>query len=335
MRAWVVGRTGPPNSLRLRTLPDPAAGPGEVVIRVRAIGLNFADCMARLGVYPNTPPVPFVPGMEVAGEVAGVGEGVDRPEPGERVVAVPVFGGHAEKVVVPAERVHGIPDELPWAEAASFAVTGLTADWALNVVGRVRRGERVLLTAAAGGVGSMIVQMAARGGLRVLAVASTRAKRDLACSLGVERASSYEEWTVIADRWGGLDVVLDSVGGRLFRRAWRRLDRDGRYVLYGFAAAAGRRRISWAAAVKAWASMGLVHPTSLVRGCRTLAGFNLSLVPELTDELRRRFAALLREMRSGALRPVVGRRFAFGELPVAHAALQGRETVGKVVVLVD
>lgn len=335
MRAWVVPRYGPPERLRLEEVADPVPGPGRVVVRVRAIGLNFADCMARQGVYPNTPRPPFVPGMEVAGEVAAVGEGVAGLERGLPVAAVPIFGGHAEAVEVPATHVAPLPAGMGWEEGAALAVTGITAEWALHVVGRARRGDRALVTAAAGGVGTMLVQMAREAGVRVLAVASTGRKRRLALELGAEAAAGYEGWTGVADGWGGLDLALDSVGGRVFRRAWRRLAGDGRYVLFGFAAAAGARRVRYPRALLALLAMGAVVPYRTVSACRTLAGFNLSLVPHLAGELASRFARVRAAVRSGALRPVVGSRYRFEELPAAHAALQGRGTVGKVVVLLD
>lgn len=330
MKAWVAPRYGSPEVLELRELPDPAPAPGQVAVRVRAIGLNFADCAARLGVYPRVPKTPFVPGMEVAGEVAAAGEGVDRTLIGARVVAVPIFGGHAEIVLVAASHVQPLPAELGFVEGASIAVTGLTADHALFTVGRLRSGERVAITAAAGGVGTVAVQMASRAGARVLAVASTEAKRALALSLGAEEASSYEAYPGALHE--GVDVVLDSVGGRLFRAGWRALRPDGRYVLFGFAAGVGSKRVRWLRAVAELARMGIIVPSLLVSPCRTLAGFNLSLVPHLAKELRQRFERLLRAVATGDVKPVVGAVFPFAELPRAHALLQGRGSTGKVVV---
>ena len=330
MRAWVVPRYGPPDILSLREVSDPVPGPGEVLVRVRAIGLNFADCAARMGVYPRVPPPPFVPGMEVAGEVAALGSGVARPSVGTAVAAVPIFGGHAELVRVPLTHVRALPTGVDFETGAALAVTGITADHALFTVGRLRGGERVLVNAAAGGVGSMAVQLAAHAGAKVVAIASTAAKRELALSLGATEAFGYEQ-LAIAVR-GGVDVVLDSVGGWGFRTAWKALNPDGRYVLFGLAAAVGPRRVRFTAAAWSLLGMGAVLPALLVSPCRTLAGFNLSLVPHLSAELQQRFARLEELLERGALRPVVGATFPFEELPAAHALLQGRRSVGKVVV---
>ncbi len=332
MKAWVAARYGPPEVLCLRDLPEPSPGRGEVLVAVRAVGLNFADCAARLGVYPNVPRPPFVPGMEVSGVVAALGEGVSAPAVGTPVAAVPIFGGHAELVRVPDTHVRPLPPGVGFVEGAALAVTGLTADHALHTIARVRRGERVVITAAAGGVGSIAVQLARRAGANVLAVASTEAKRRLAAELGAGEVCGYQEYRGALA--GGVDVVLDSVGGALFRPGWRALRPDGRYVLFGFAAALGARRVRWGHAVAELLRMGVVLPQALVAPCRTLAGFNLSLVPHLAGELQERFARLESFLAAGELRPLVGEVLPFAELPRAHARLQGRHTVGKVVVTV-
>ena len=330
MRAWVAPRYGPPGVLRLEQLADPAPGPGQALVRVRAIGLNFADCAARLGVYPRVPKPPFVPGMEVSGEVAALGEGVAGPPVGTAVAAVPIFGGHAELVAVDARFLRPLPPGIDFVAGAAIAVTGLTADHALFTVGRLRAGERVAVTAAAGGVGTIAVQMAAAAGARVLAVASSPVKRELAASLGAHETVGYEGYR--AALAGGVDVVVDAVGGSLFRPGWKALNRDGRYVLYGFAAALGPGRVRYLHAALELLRMGALLPSALVQPTRTLAGFNLSLVPHLAGELQSRFGRIEAALAAGTVRPVVGATFPFARLPEAHALLQGRSSIGKVVV---
>jgi NADPH2:quinone reductase len=330
MRAWVVPRYGPPDVFRLSEIPDPVPGRGQVLVRVKAIGLNFADCAARLGVYPRVPKPPFVPGMEIAGDIVALGEGESGPPAGTRVAAVPIFGGHAELVAVRTKGLRPLPRGTDYVSGAALAVTGLTADHGLFTVGRLRSGERIAITAAAGGVGTMAVQMAVRAGARVLAVASTPAKRELAARLGAHETVPYEGYrSALAD---GADVVLDAVGGSLFRAGWNALHRDGRYVLYGFAAALGPRRVRYVHATLELLRMGVVLPSALVQATRTVAGFNLSLVPHLASELQARFAHLEAMLAAGELKPVVGAVFPFEELPKAHALLQSRGSTGKVVV---
>ncbi len=330
MRAWVAPRYGPPGVLELREVPDPVPAPGEVLVRSRAAGLNFADCAARLGVYPRVPRPPFIPGMEVSGEVAAHGPGVAAPPVGTRVAAVPIFGGHAELVRVKARFLRPLPAGMEFVTGAALAVTGLTADHALFTVGRVRPGERVVVTAAAGGVGTIAVQMAAAAGANVLAVASTAEKRELAVSLGAREAVGYREYGRAAA--GGVDLVVDAVGGALFRTGWNALNRDGRYVLFGFAAAIGPKGVRWLHAATQLLRMGLVGPSAIVQATKTLAGFNLSLVPHLAEELQARFERIEGLFAKGAVRPVVGAVLPFERLPEAHALLQSRGSTGKVVV---
>jgi len=335
MRAFVVERHGGPGRLRLREWPDPVPDAGEVLVGVRAIGLNFADGAARAGVYPRTPKRPFVPGLEVAGVVEALGAGVDGPPPGTRVIAIPIFGGHAEKVCAPAANVFPIPGDASFEEAAAFGVAFLTADHALREAGRVRAGDRVLVSAAMGGVGTAILQLARPCGVRLLAVSSTEEKRRGALEMGAEAAAGYGEWRAVArERFGKLDVVLDSVGGAFFRTAWRLLDRGGRYVLYGFASAFSPRGFSPFRAVREILLAGTVLPAALIASNRTLCGFNLSLVPRRAGDLRVATDRLSTAWREGTIRPLVGLRLPFERLPEAHAALTSRATTGKIVVTV-
>ena len=335
-RAWFVDRYGGPERLRLRSRPDPAPGPGEVLVRTAAIGMNFADLFVRAGVYPRTPRPPFVPGMEISGTVEAVGAGVDALSPGRRVVAVPLFGGHAERVVAPAARVFPLPDGVDLVQAAAVPVVFLTA-WYARERARVAAGERVVVTAAAGGVGTALLQLLAERGAATLGLVGSEAKLALCRELGAAHAGLYESAEALIDRaFGGrADVVIDAIGGRVFRRLWRRLERGGRYVLYGFAAASGERGVARLRAARELAAMGLFSPYGFVQACRTLIGFNLSLLPEGTGELRRAAENLFEAWRDGRIRPILGPRFPFERLPDAHRALAGRGTTGKVVVTLE
>lgn len=334
-RAWFVERYGGPERLVLRHREDPAPGPGEILVRTAAIGLNFADLFVRAGVYPRTPKTPFVPGMEISGVAERVGPGVTAIREGERVVAVPIFGGHAEKVVVPAPYVFPVPEGVPFDAAAAVPVVFLTAHWSIERA-QIESGERVVVTAAAGGVGTALLQLLSRRGARVLALAGSEPKLALCRGLGAEAAGTYDEAErLIDERFGGsVDVAMDAIGGRVFRRLWERLDRGGRYVLFGLAAAAGARGVSPLRALREALGMGLVVPFRTVETCRTLIGFNLSLLPQKTGALRDAAAGLFAEVAAGRLKPVLGPRFPFERLPDAHRALASRGTTGKVIVSV-
>lgn len=332
-RAWFVDRYGGPERLVLRDRPDPSPGPGEVLVRASAIGLNFADLFVRTGAYPRTPKPPFVPGMEISGTVEAVGEGVADLAPGRRVVAVPLFGGHAEKVVAPAARVFPLPDGVDLVEAAAVPVAFLTA-WYACARAEVASGERVVVTASAGGVGTALLQLLAARGAKTVALVGSEGKRALCTELGAAEAGIYASAEELVDRaFGGrADVVIDAIGGQIFRRLWRRLDGGGRYVLYGFAAASGRSGVAKLAAARELLAMGLFSPYGFVQSCRTLIGFNLSLLPDRTGELQRAAAELFGLWKEGRIRPILGPRFTFERLPDAHRALAGRGTTGKVVV---
>ncbi len=334
-RAWFVERYGGPERLVLRERPNPAPGPGEAVVQTAAIGLNFADLFVRAGAYPRTPKPPFVPGMEIAGTVAALGPDVADLSVGQRVAAVPIFGGHAEMVALPAARVFALPEGVDFSEAAAVPVVFLTAWYALEQT-RLRRGERVVVTAAAGGVGTALLQLCALRGARTLALAGSESKLALCRQLGAAAAGTYGQAPRLLDREfnGRADVVIDAIGGRLFRRLWRRLDRDGRYALYGFAAASGARGVAKLKAAGELLAMGAVIPYALVQSCRTLSGFNLSLLASRTDELRTAAGELFGLWKAGSIRPILGLRFDFEHLPDAHRALAGRGTTGKVVVTV-
>jgi synaptic vesicle membrane protein VAT-1 len=333
-RAWVVNRYGGPERLQLRTRPDPAPGAGQVLIETAAIGLNFADLFVRAGVYPGTPKPPFVPGMEISGMVRAVGEGVEEITPGRRVMAVPVFGGHADKVIAPANRVFPIPDDVDLVQAAAVPVAFLTAWYAVERA-EVAPGDRVVVTAAAGGVGTALLQLLKGRGAQTVALVGSEEKVSLCRELGAAEAGLYGSAEEILERTGGgrADAVIDAIGGRLFRRLWRRLDRGGRYVLYGFAAAAGERGLARAKAAHELFAMGLFSPYGFVQSCRTLVGFNLSLLPDRAGQLRRAASEIFEAWRAGRIRAILGPRFPFERLPDAHRALASRRTTGKVLIV--
>ncbi len=335
-RAWFVDRYGGPERLVLRERPDPVPGPGEVLVRTAAIGLNFADLFVRAGVYPRTPKPPFVPGMEISGVIEAVGENVSEIHPGQRVVAVPLFGGHAEKVAVPAAWVFPLPADVDLVEAAAMPVAFLTAWYALARA-EVGSGDRVVVTAAAGGVGTALLQLIALRGARALALVGSESKRALCRDLGAVDAGLYASAdALLARHFGGsTDVVIDAIGGRLFRPLWRRLDRGGRYVLYGFAAAANPGGVARVKAARELLAMGLLAPYLFVQSCRTLIGFNLSLLPTKTGELRRAAAGIFDLWISARIRPILGPRFAFPRLPQAHLSLASRSTTGRLLIEVS
>jgi NADPH2:quinone reductase len=221
-------------------------------------------------------------------------------------------------------------------EAAAVAVTFLTA-WYACQRAQVAAGDRVVVTAAAGGVGTALLQLLRERAARVLALVGSEEKLDLCRRLGAAEAGLYASADDLVDRlFGGRpDVVVDAVGGRIFSKLWRRLEPGGRYVLYGFAAASGGKGVARARAARELLAMGFHSPYEVIQTCRTLIGFNLSLLPDRTGELRRGAEEVFALWKQGRIRPIAGPRFPFERLPDAHRALASRKTTGKVVVTAD
>jgi NADPH2:quinone reductase len=301
-----------------RDRPEP--GPGEVLIDVEAVGLNFADVMQRRGHYHGGPEPPYVPGMEAAGTIAETGEGVGREE-GERVVAMLDGGGYAEYATAPALALFDVPEQISFAEAAGFPVQFLTAYHCLHGWGGLDEDDDVLVHAAAGGVGTAAVQLASRHGATVYGTASTSEKLALAERLGCDHPINYTETDFAAETddlagGDGLDLVLDGVGGDTFRESVDAVAPFGTIVAYG--AASGEP--------------GTVDTATLLFGNKSVEGFHLGRAMQRDPErIYEAVPELSGMLASGDLEVVVGQTFALEDAAAAHRALEGRETTGKVV----
>ena len=302
MRAVVLDEE---RNLELREMPDPAAADGQVVVEVRAAGVNFADVLIREGRYPQPPPLPFVPGSEVAGETAD----------GRRVIGFvrAMGGGYAERAVVDEEWLFDLPPNGSFEEGASFLLAFLTAWVPLTRQARVAAGSRVLVTAAAGGVGSAGVQVARALGAEVVGAVGSPEKLEVVRRLGAE-AVTYES----IEELEPFDVVLDQVGGELFATALGRLRPLGTLVGVGFAGGA-------------WQP---VDPTLLVGRNVSVAGFYLARLMKLRPELVREAAhEVLARWEDGSLAPVVGATFPLSEADAALRSIAERRSTGKVVLV--
>jgi NADPH:quinone reductase-like Zn-dependent oxidoreductase len=335
VKQLVIPRTGPPEVLRVREAPEPQPGPGQVRVRVRAAGLNFADLMARQGLYPDAPPLPAVMGYEVAGEIDRLGAGVVGHAAGDRVIALTRFGGHSELVVVPASRAVPLPDGWSFAEGAACPVTYLTAHHALVRVAGTRAGETVLVHAAAGGVGLAAVDLCRLIGARVIGLASPT-KHLVLRELGVEPLDSRDpRWPDAVRRAApqGVDVILDSVGAASYRRGYALLAPAGRLVCMGVSALStgGGRALLHAA----WqlARFPRFWTISLMQDNRSVAGVNLGKLWDHEGLLRPQLDALLEHARAGRILPRVDGTFPFSEGASAHTRLHSRHSVGKVVLV--
>jgi NADPH:quinone reductase len=302
VRAVLLREPGGPEQLELTEVPDPEPGDGQVLLRVRAAGINFADVLVRQGRYPQAPPLPVVLGGEVAGEVEG-----------RRVMTASGATGYSELSLVDEEWLLDLPPSASFEEGASFLTTFLTAWIPLRRTG-VGAGSTVLVHAAAGGVGSAGVQLARHLGASVVATASSADKRQLALELGADEAYGYDEFAEAVKA----DIVLDAVGGDVFKRSIATLNPLGTIVAIGFAD-------GW------WDPLD----TAIMVGRNlSLFGFYLGRLMKLRPELVRDAAAeLVALWESGAVKPLVGATFPLERAGDAHSLIEQRKSVGKVVLV--
>jgi NADPH:quinone reductase len=240
MRAALVKEFGPPSALVVEEVADPVPGPGEVVIEVGAVSVNFPDLLVVEGTYQNLPPRPFSPGKEAAGRVIAVGEGVSRISVGQRVLTLVEYGGYTERLLVPEELVMELPDEMSYEEAAAFGLVYSTVHFGLGRRGQLKAGETVLVTGAGGGVGSAAVQLAKAWGARVIALAQDEAKAELARSQGADVVLTSTPETLRDDLLAatdgkGVDLTLEMLGGDFLTQIIRATAWEGRIVIVGFA----------------------------------------------------------------------------------------------------
>jgi NADPH:quinone reductase-like Zn-dependent oxidoreductase len=335
MRQAVISRHGPPDVFDLRESPDPVPAPDEVRIRVRAAGINFADVLARLGLYPDAPRPPCVVGYEVAGRIDAIGAAVTGFHEGDRVLALTRFGGYADVVAVPAAQVFHFPDALSDAEAAAVPVNYLTAALALYKMAALAPGETVLIHNAGGGVGVAATQLARLRRAVVIGTAST-VKHGALRSFGVEHAIDYRSADVGAavrdlTNGRGVDVILDPIGGRSFISSYRMLAPLGRLVIFGLSAAAPGERRSWVRALSAWMATPRFDPMSLMNRNRGVFGLHLGHLWEQRRQLAALMDLLFSELRAGRIAPVVARTFPLERAADAHRYIQSRQNIGKVV----
>ncbi|HKA67410.1 MAG TPA: medium chain dehydrogenase/reductase family protein [Solirubrobacterales bacterium] len=340
MRAVVLTRTGGPEVLKVQERPDPPVGPGQIRIAVRAAGINFADTMARVGLYPDAPKLPCVLGYEVAGEVETVGEGVSEYRAGDRVAAGTRFGGQAELVTVPADQALPLPDRLSFEQGAAFPVNYGTAYAALVLMGGMRAGDRVLVHAAGGGVGISATQIARNVGAEVFGTASP-GKHEAIRAQGVAhpidyRSQDFEAEVMRITDGEGVDLIIDALGPTSFRKDYRLLRAGGRLVMYGLSEStnAGGRDIPATlrsllkmplATMPWWKSLSMMNENKGVFGLNMLSWWDRE------GNLDRVTEPLMADLEAGRLEPVVAEAFPFERAGEAHEFIAQRRNVGKVV----
>ncbi|MFS8629353.1 MAG: quinone oxidoreductase [Limnochordales bacterium] len=321
MQAVVVERHGGPEVLQLRRLPVPEPGPGEVRVKLEAIGVNYIDVYHRTGLYPL--PLPFTPGMEGAGIVDALGEGVTEPKVGTRVAYAMQRGSYAEYHVVPADRVVPVPEGVSAKQAAALMLQGMTAHYLACSTFPLQPGQRALVHAAAGGVGLLLVQIAKMRGATVYGTVSTEEKARLAKEAGADEVILYTQVDFAEEirrltGGQGVDVVYDSVGRATFAGSLRSLKPRGMLVSYG-------------------QSSGPVEPLNIQllnqHGSLFLTRPSLGHYAASRDELLWRAGDLFRWVREGTLKVRIDRELPLAEAAEAHRLLEGRATTGKLLLI--
>lgn len=334
-RVWIT-KAGPPEVLQVREEADPTAGQGQVRIKVRAAGINFADLMARVGLYPDAPKIPCVVGYEVSGIVDQVGEGVSGLKEGDRVFGMPRFGGYTDTLAIAAEQVFRVPEKMSFEQAAALPVVYLTAYNMMLFTGTVRPGSSILIHSAAGGVGLAAIQIAKTRGCTIFGTASP-GKHDFLRKLGVEHpidsggdyAAAVRQ--VVGEK--GVDLILDPVGGKSWTTGMELLAPCGRLVAFGLSAASSGKKRSLLHAAAQVMGVKKISPMKLMDDNKTISGTNMGHLFGRLDLLRPQFAALLEMYEAGQIEPHVDRTFRFDEAPAAHHFIHDRKAIGKVLLV--
>ena len=329
MRAVVITKHGGPGVLQVQEQPDPTLGAGEVRIDVAAAGINFADVMARMGLYPDAPKTPCVVGYEVAGTILELGDGVEGLVPGQRVIASTQFGGYASQVVVPAADVVPLPDGLSFEQGAAVPVNYATAWAGLIGYGSLQPGERVLVHSAGGGVGIAATQIAKRAGAEVYGTASP-VKHERIRELGVDRTLDYTKpgWEKGLPRF---DVILDAVAGKSFRTSYDLLASGGRLVAFGASSLVTGQRRNLVSALRTVIRMPRFNMIKQMSESKAVIGLNMLTLWKDRGTLQPWIAPLREMLDDGTVAPVVAAAFPFEQAGDAQSMITERRNLGKVV----
>ncbi len=338
MRSIYITRHGGPEVLELRSAPDPVPGAHQVRVRVKAAGVNFADIMMRMGMYPGAPAAPFVPGYEAAGVIDAIGPGLPRGstlKEGDRVIVPCDYGGYSDTLIAKAGEFFPIPEGKSFEEAAALTVNYLTAYLALIEQGNLQEGRRVLIHGAAGGVGIAAAQISKIHGAEVFGTASA-SKHEAARREGVDhpidyRTEDFEEVVRRKTDGRGVHVVLDPVGGAHFAKSYRSLAIGGKLIVYGFSAGATGRSRRVLSLLWHWLRTPSFSPFDLMKDNRGVIGLHLGRMTGETEVMKAALIKLVGWWTEGRIRPVVGASFPAEEAAKAHAFIQDRRSTGKVV----
>lgn len=334
--AFLVKYGASQTAFDVRETEKPSLSPDQVMIKVEAFGLNFADVMARLGLYKAAPPLPAILGYDVVGHIEACGSNSSGLKIGDRVVALTRFGGYAEYAVAEEAMVHKIPETFSVGIAVALATQYSTAYFLSHTMANLQEGDKVLVHAAAGGVGTALVQMALLKKCVVFGTCSSVEKIEYLKKNGVHypinyKKDDFEKEIRLLNKDAGLDVIFDPVGGTSVRKGFRLLGAGGRLFTYGVSSM--NQNTSFFGKLKVLFQFGIYHPIQFLGGSKGMIGVNMLKVgEERPDKVRKGMKAVIYLTESGALKPFVGGEYGIEQLAEAHQFLESRKSKGKIVV---
>lgn len=333
MRAYTLKKVGQPDVLQVGECKEPEPAGNEVKVKIETIGLNYAEILSRRGQYSWAPPKPYIPGMEAYGEVVKVGNDVQSIKEGDKVIIGNQYGAYAEYNCVPEHLVFPANASLTAEENAALLVNFMTSWIALVKQARVKPGESVLIHAAAGGVGTAAVQLAKALGCTVYGTASNEDKLELIRKLGADHAINYAKddfESYIMEKNGGIDVVLEVVGGEVFKKSVRLLKPFGRLVIIGFASISFKKwnPLTW---WKTWKDAPKVKVMDMAQGSYGISASHIGYLTALPEVAKASWEELSEFMNKHSIKPYVGDIFDFEDMAKAHAYMESRKSTGKIV----
>ena len=334
--AYLLKYGNPGTAFEIREIKNPEPKPSQVLIKVEAFGLNFADVMARLGLYKGAPSLPVILGYDVVGQVEKCGASVQNLKAGDRVTALTHFGGYAEYAIAEGEVAHKIPEIFPAGVAVSLATQYCTAYFLSHEIANLQENDKVLIHAAAGGVGTALVQMALHKKCTVFGTCSSSEKIVYLQKNGVHYPINYLKKdfesvikTIIEGK--GLDAVFDPVGGKSVKKGYKLLGASGRLVSFGVSSM--NRTKSIFGKLKILLQFGIYHPIQFLSKSKGIIGFNmLKVAEEKPEKIARVMREVIRLTEKGVLKPHVGGEYSIDQLAEAHQFLESRKSMGKIVI---
>lgn len=337
MNVIEISKAGPSSVLKLKNTPDPMVNTGEVKIAVKAVGINFADIVARQGLYQDAPPIPCVVGYEVSGIVSEVGTNVDKSLIGKSVMAMTRFGGYSDTVVVPQHQVFLKPEKFSFEEAAAIPVNYATA-WCLMVImGSLKKGETILIQNAGGGVGLAAIDIAKHLGVKTIGTASP-GKHERLKARGLDiaidyRHSDWDKKVMEATHNLGVDLIIDPLGPASWKKGYPLLRHCGRLGIFGASEMSSSSKFNKLGMIKTALKMPFYHPIPLLNNNRGVFGVNMGHLWHETERMQEWFQSILAGCEAGWIKPHVDKVFKFSEAAKAHDYLEERKNFGKVILI--